>query len=57
MFPERAEDPRFPGLIDAAVSLIRGLVMAIPISGREAVDARWETIKPLLLQAAEQLLD
>ena len=57
LFPDHHDDPRFPALIDASVSLIRGLVMAIPISGREVVDARWETVKPLLLQAAAAFLD
>lgn len=57
LFPDQAEDPRFPGLLDGAISLIRGLVMAIPVSGREAVDARWETIKPILLEGAALLLD
>jgi AcrR family transcriptional regulator len=57
LFPAQADDPRFPALVDSAVSLIRGLVMEIPISGRDLVDARWESIKPLLLQSATQLLD
>ncbi len=57
LFGELSEDPRFPGLLDGFVSLIRGLVMAIPVSGREVVDRRWEAIKPLLLEAAGQLLD
>ena len=57
LFPDLPEDPRFPALIDAAISRIRGLVMAVPVSGREAVDARWETIKPLIIEASEQLLD
>lgn len=57
LFPDQAEDPRFPGLLDGAISLIRGLLMAIPVSGREAVDARWETIKPILLEGAALLLD
>ncbi len=57
LFPDQADDPRFPALIGAAVALIRGLVMAIPISGREVVEARWQTIKPLLLESAAQLLD
>lgn len=57
LFPEQAEDPRFPALIDAAVSLIRGLVVGIPISGLEATEARWHSIKPILLQAAADLLD
>lgn len=57
LFPQYTGDPRFPALLDAAVSMIRGLVMAIPISGREVVDRRWESIKPLLAQAAAQLLD
>lgn len=57
LFPDLAEDPRFLGLIDAAVSLIRGLVMAIPVVGREIVDARWDTIKPLIVEASSQFLD
>lgn len=57
LFPDQAEDPLFPALIDTAVSLIRGLVLAIPISGREAVDARWRAIRPILIQAAGRLLD
>jgi AcrR family transcriptional regulator len=57
LFGELAADPRFPALIDASVSLIRGLVMAIPISGRQVVERRWQTIKPLLLEAAAGLLD
>jgi AcrR family transcriptional regulator len=40
LFPDQTEDPRFPGLIAATVSLIQGLVMEIPIAGRQAVDAR-----------------
>jgi hypothetical protein len=31
--------------------------MAIPIAGREAVDQRWEGVKPLILLAAAELLD
>jgi len=57
LFPDLAEDPRLLGLIDAAVSLIRGLVMAIPVVGRELVDARWEAIKPLIVEASSQFLD
>lgn len=57
LFPEQAEDASFPALIDATMALIRGLVIAMPISGRGALDARWETIKPILLQAAGDLLD
>jgi AcrR family transcriptional regulator len=57
LFPDEAGAPEFPAMIDAAVMVIRGLVMAIPINGRTAVDARWEAIKPLLDAAAERLLD
>jgi AcrR family transcriptional regulator len=57
LFPDMARDVRLGALIDASVSLIRGLVMALPIWGREVVDARWEAIKPIILQAAAQLLD
>jgi AcrR family transcriptional regulator len=57
LFPEHSEDPRFPALLDLAVSLIRGLVEAIPVWGHEAVDARWRAIKPIVLEATERLLD
>jgi len=57
LFPDEAGAPEFPAMIDAAVMVIRGLVMAIPINGREVVDARWEAIKPLMDAAAERLLD
>jgi AcrR family transcriptional regulator len=57
LFPDQAEDPDFPALIDATISLIRGLVMAIPVSGRDAVDRRWTMIKPLVSRAAAELLD
>jgi AcrR family transcriptional regulator len=57
LFPDQAEKPGFPALLDAAISLIRGLVMAIPVSGQQAVDARWAAIKPILLHAAADLLD
>ena len=57
LFPEHAEDPRLPALLEAAVAFIRGLVMGIPVWGIEHVTARWEQVKPLLLDAAEGLLD
>jgi AcrR family transcriptional regulator len=57
LLPDHAEDPRFPALLDLAVSLIRGLVDAIPIWGAEAVNARWEAIKPIVIEAAGRLLD
>lgn len=57
LVPDLPADPRFPALIDASISLIRGLVMAIPISGRDEVEARWVAIKPLILDAAAELLD
>ncbi|MGK2938179.1 MAG: hypothetical protein ACSLFR_10315, partial [Solirubrobacteraceae bacterium] len=57
LFPAEAESPDFPALIDVAVVLIRGLVIAMPISGREELDARWESMKPILLRAAGDLLD
>lgn len=57
LFPDQADDPRFPALIDTAVCLIRGLVIGIPIAGTAATNARWEAMKPILLEAAAQLLD
>ncbi|WP_372789681.1 TetR/AcrR family transcriptional regulator [Paraconexibacter sp.] len=57
LFPDLADDPRFAPLLDASVSLIRGLVMAIPVSGQATVDARWAAIKPILADAAGRLLD
>jgi AcrR family transcriptional regulator len=57
LFPDQSEDPRFPALLDLAISLIRGLVDAIPVWGRDAVDARWQAIKPIVIEAAGRLLD
>jgi AcrR family transcriptional regulator len=56
LFPQLAGDGRLPALLDAAVSLIRGLVLAIPVWGRDAVTARWEGIKPIMLDATAQIL-
>lgn len=57
LFPDQVDDPQFPALLDTAVSIIRGLVMAIPIAGQRNVDARWTAIRPILLEAAGRLLD
>jgi len=57
LFPDQTEDPRFPALIAASVSLIEGLVMEIPIARRQTMNARWELIKPILLESAGRLLD
>lgn len=57
LFPEISEDPRFTAIVDASISLIRGLVMGIPIAGPQEIDARWRSIKPLLIDAAGRLLD
>lgn len=55
--PAIVSDARFPALLDATITLIRGLVMAIPISGIEVVEQRWGAMKPFLLEAAAHLLD
>jgi AcrR family transcriptional regulator len=57
LFPELVDDSRLPALLDATVAAIRGLVMAIPVWGHAAVTARWEAIKPIVLEAAAQILD
>ncbi len=57
LFPDVAPDTRFPALLDATVALIRGLVLEIPIWGHEVVDARWQAIKPIILDSAAELLD
>src|SRR6202021_2679318 len=57
LFPDQSDDPRFPALLDLAISLIRGLVDAIPVWGRGAVDVRWQAIKPIVIEAAGRLLD
>jgi AcrR family transcriptional regulator len=55
-FPAVAGTPEALALLDAAVTLIRGFVMQIPVAGREAVEARWQAVRPILLEAAERLL-
>ncbi len=56
LFPELAGNPRLPALLDAAVSLIRGLVLAIPVWGHDAVTVRWQAIKPIILDATAEIL-
>ncbi len=57
LFPELASDQRFPALMDTAVSLIRGLVFAIPVTGRDGAERHWQAIKPILLESATDVLD
>lgn len=57
VFPVESEHPDFPVLIDTVVQVIRGLVMAIPTAGRDAIDARWSAIKPVLIKAAASIVD
>ena len=56
VLPELTDHPDFPALVETGTSLIRGLVMAIPVSGREAVEARWEAVRPVLSRTAGELL-
>jgi|SRR5436190_5605559 len=51
------EHPEFPALMETGLSVIRGLVMTIPVAGREAADARWEQIRPILNRAGSELLE
>ena len=55
--PDLVDDPEFPALSDTGLSLIRGLVMAIPVWGRDAVAARWQAIRPVLHRTVGQILD
>lgn len=57
LFPELADDPQLPALLDASVAFIRGLVMAIPVWGHAHVTRRWQAIRPLFLDAAAHTLD
>ena len=57
LLPDLVSDPDFPALIDAGLALIRGLVMSIPVAGRDAVEERWQAIRPVLSRAAGELLD
>ncbi|HEX6390912.1 MAG TPA: TetR/AcrR family transcriptional regulator [Solirubrobacteraceae bacterium] len=57
LFRDAAEQRDLAAMVDAAMMILRGLVMAIPINGREAVDARWRAIKPLLDDAVARLFD
>lgn len=57
VLPETGADPRLVALLDATVSMIRGLVASIPIWGEAVITERWRAIKPILLEAAATLLD
>ena len=51
------EHPDFMALMETGLSVIRGLVMTIPVSGRDAADERWDAIRPILNRTASELLD
>jgi len=57
LFPELADDPRFPAVVETALSIVRGLVVGIPIAGQEEIDARWEASKPIMLEVVAQMLE
>jgi hypothetical protein len=56
-FPHVAGRPDALALLDTAITLIRGFVMQIPVAGRGAVELRWQAVRPLVVEAAERLLD
>ncbi len=56
VLPDETADPRFPVFIDGVYQLIRGLVMGIPVWGKEAIDARWALIRPVLLEASLEVI-
>ena len=56
MMPQLVEHPDFPAYVDAGMAVIRGLVMAIPVWGRETVEAQWKGIRPVLSRTAAELL-
>lgn len=57
VFPEADAEDDLAAMVHAAVALIRGMVMAIPIWGRAVIDDRWAAIKPLLLRGVEDAFD
>jgi AcrR family transcriptional regulator len=57
LFPALADDPRFPAVVETALSIIRGLVVGIPIAGQRDIDARWAASKPIMLDVVARLLD
>jgi AcrR family transcriptional regulator len=54
--PDLLDDPDFPSLSETGLSVIRGLIMAIPIWGMDVVEQRWQAIRPVLGRAASDLL-
>jgi len=56
MLPRLVDEPDFPAFVDAGMAVIRGLVMAIPVWGRETVEAQWKGIRPVLSRTAAELL-
>jgi AcrR family transcriptional regulator len=54
--PDLLDDPDFPALSETGLAVIRGLVMAIPVWGLDAVEQRWQAIRPVLARASADLL-
>jgi AcrR family transcriptional regulator len=53
--PDLLDDPGFPALVDTGLTIIRGLVMAIPVWGPDVVEQRWQAIRPVLGRVAAGL--
>lgn len=56
VFPEESTDPAFAVYIDGVFQMIRGLIMAIPTWGKDAVDARWSMLRPVIVTASGALI-
>src|SRR3954447_4435162 len=56
MLPRLVDHPDFPVFVDAGMAIIRGLVMAIPVWGRETIEAQWKGIRPVLTRTAGDLV-
>lgn len=54
--PQLLDDDGFTAFVGLGLDVIRGLVMAIPVWGREVVEERWTATRPVLARAGDGLL-
>jgi AcrR family transcriptional regulator len=57
VFPDRAGDPEFDVIIEAAMALFCGLALVGPVIGAEGMRRRWALLRPTLVQIGDAMFD
>jgi AcrR family transcriptional regulator len=56
LFPDQIGSPRFRALLDQATAAMRGLVMLLPVDGREPLERRWWPMREELMRSFGEIV-